>query len=1036
MTLSELSIRRPVLASVVCLLIVVFGVSSLMRIPVRELPNVDRSVVSVTTTYTGAAPEIIDADITEVIDGAIAGVSGVKTISSQSRTGRSRTTVEFVSGRNIDEAANDIRDAVGRVRSRLPDDAEEPRIVKSDADADPIMRIAVVSDRMSAPEITDYIERNLTDRFSTIDGVANVDIFGARRYAIRIWLDRRELAARKLTVADVQAALRRSNVELPAGEIESLDRQLTVRLASRLRTIEQFRDIVIDRVAGYPIRLGEVARVERGVEDDSMIVRVNGRQAVGLGVLRQSLSNTVAVSNAVRERIEEIRPSLPEGMEITIGSDEAVFVAASITEVLKALLLSLGLVVLVILVFLRSLTATLIPAITIPVALIGTVPLILALGFSFNILTLLALLLAIGLVVDDAIIMLENIVRRHRLGESLMVASVRGARQVTFAVIATSLTLVAVFVPISFLEGDVGRLFGEFGFVMASAVLISTFVALTACPALASRILANQHAGAGAVTVNADAHRGDGGRMSRAYRAVLNRVLDVPFGIIAIALAIVGVSYLGYHDLQRELTPREDRAVLFIPVTTPQGSTLAHTDSVTRRLEADIAPGMEEAGINTLYSIVGSWQRPYRAFVVLRLDPWDERGNDQTAAVELAGKAASALVGARGFPVVPAGLGMRGSSSPLRVVIGGPDFDNVKEWANTLKERAEQNPGLRNVEIDFEENQPQLSLEINRDRADDLGISVETIASTLQTMLASQEATTYIDRGREYSAILQAQAEDRRTPDDISNMFIRAGDGETLVPLSALVTAREEAAAPELRRYNRLPSIQLSAALEGAYTLGSAIEFIEQAAAESLPPQASVGFSGQSLQYLEASQGVAIVFGLAVLIVFLVLAAQFESFVHPLIIMLSVPLAVAGAIYALWFTGLTLNLYSQIGVILLVGLMSKNGILIVEFANQLRDEGASVRDAVLDASVIRLRPILMTVISTILGAVPLVLASGAGAESRIAIGTVIIGGLGFASLLTLFLTPVLYNLMAGWSRPRRAAEQRLEAELGRLQPGE
>jgi multidrug efflux pump len=452
-------------------------------------------------------------------------------------------------------------------------------------------------------------------------------------------------------------------------------------------------------------------------------------------------------------------------------------------------------------------------------------------------------------------------------------------------------------------------------------------------------------------------------------------------GIIAIALAIVGISYLGYHELQRELTPREDRAVLFIPLTTPQGSTLAHTDAETRKVEAAIQPGMEAAGINTLYSIVGSWQRPYRSFVVLRLDPWNERGNDQSAAVELATKAVSELVGARGFPVVPAGLGMRGSSSPLRVVIGGPEFESVKEWANTLKERAEENPGLRNVEIDFEENQPQLSLEINRARADDLGISVETIASTLQTMLASQEATTYIDRGREYSAILQAQAADRRTPDDISNMFIRAGDGETLVPLSALVTAREEAAAPELRRYNRLPSIQLSAALEGDYTLGSAIEFIEEAAAESLPPQASVGFSGQSLQYLEASQGVAIVFALAVLIVFLVLAAQFESFVHPLIIMLSVPLAVAGAIYALWFTGLTLNLYSQIGVILLVGLMAKNGILIVEFANQLRDEGASVRDAVLDASVIRLRPILMTVISTILGAVPLVLASGAGARA-------------------------------------------------------
>jgi multidrug efflux pump len=492
MTLSELSIRRPVLASVVCLLIVVFGISSLMSISVRELPNVDRPVVTITTTYAGAAPEIIDGDITEIIDGAVAGISGVKTITSESRTGRSRTTVEFVSSRNIDEATNDVRDAVGRVRGRLPNDVDEPRIVKSDADADPVMRIAITSDRMSAPEITDYIERYLTDRFSTLDGVANVEVFGSRRYAIRIWLDRRELAARKLTIADIEQALRRSNVELPAGEIESIDRLLTVRLASRLSTVEQFNDIVIDRVAGYPIRLGEVARIDRGVENNTTIVRANGREAVGLGVLRQSLANTVAVSTAVRAQIEEIRPSLPEGMEIIVGSDEATFVAASIREVLKALLLSLGLVVLVILLFLRSLRATLIPAITIPVALIGTLPLILALGFSLNILTLLALLLAIGLVVDDAIVMLENIVRRRAMGESLLVASVRGARQVTFAIIATSLTLVAVFVPISFMEGDIGRLFGEFGFVMASAVLISTFVALTACPALASRILARR----------------------------------------------------------------------------------------------------------------------------------------------------------------------------------------------------------------------------------------------------------------------------------------------------------------------------------------------------------------------------------------------------------------------------------------------------------------------------------------------------------------------------------------------------------------
>lgn len=1034
MTLSELSIRRPVLATVASLLIIVFGAASIFRIPVRELPDVDRPVVTVSTTYTGAAPEIIDADITEIIDSAVAGISGVKTITSESRTGRSRTTIEFTASRNVDEAANDVRDAVGRVRGRLPDDADEPRGVKSDTDADPVMRIAVTSDRMSPSEITDYVERNIVDRLATLDGVASIDIFGARRYAIRIWLDRRELAARNLTVADIEAALRRSNVELPAGEIESIDRQLTVRLASRLSTVEQFRDIVIDRVAGYPVKLGEVALIEQGVEDDTMIVRSNGKLAVGMGVLRQSQANTVAVSRAVRAQLEQLRPNLPEGMEINVGSDDAVFIAASIREVLIALGISLVLVVLVILLFLRSVRATLVPAITIPVSLLGCFVLILALGFSLNILTLLALLLAIGLVVDDAIVMLENIVRRHSLGETPLVASVRGARQVTFAIIATSLTLVAVFVPISFLEGDVGRLFGEFGFVMASAVLISTFVSLSACPALASRILGRARPAPSAAA--AAEHRVPGSRMARAYRAVLTGVLNVPAGVLAIMLVVVAMSYFIYGGLQRELTPREDRGFLFIPLTAPQGSTLAHTDGETSKLEAVISPAMEEAGITTMYAIVGSWQRPFRAFVVLRLKPWEERDYDQGPAMRLAAGATGQLIGSRGFPVVPSGLGMRGSSTPLRVVIGGPDFDSVKTWANALLEKAEENPNLRNVELDFEENQPQLTLEINRAKAADLGISVETIAATVQTMIASREATTYIDRGREYSVMMQARKDDRRTPGDIDSIFMRSGDGEMLVPMSALVEMREEAAAPALRRHNRLPSITLSAAVAEGYTLGSAIEFIEQTAAESLPAQATISFSGQSQQYLETSRGVAVTFALAVLIVFLVLAAQFESFVHPLIIILTVPLAVAGAVYSLFFTGLTLNLYSQIGMILLVGMVTKNGILIVEFANQLRDEGASVREAVLDASAIRLRPVLMTVISTILGAVPLVLASGAGAESRIAIGTVIIGGLGFASLLTLFLIPVLYNLMAGWSRPRRAVERRLEAELGGYQPGE
>lgn len=1028
MTLSELSIRRPVLAAAASLLIIVFGIASLLNLPIRELPDVDAAAITVRTLYVGASAEIIDNDITEIIEGAVAGISGVKSISSESRRGRSQTTIEFVTGRDIDEAANDVRDAVARVRGDLPDDVEEPQIVKNDANADPVMRLAVTSDRMSPAEITDYVERFLVDRIATIDGVATVEIYGERRFAVRVWLDRSAMAARNLTVADIEAAIRRNNVELPAGEIESVQRQLTVRLDSRLSGPDQFRNIVIDRIAGYPIRLGDVARVELGVEDDNTIVRNNGQEAVGLGISRQSQANTVAISAAVRAEIEAIQPILPDGMSILIGSDDAQFIGASIHEVLVALGVSLVLVVLVIWGFLLSLRATLVPAITIPISLIGCFVLISAFGFSINVLTLLALLLAIGLVVDDAIIMLDNIKRRIDLGESPLVASARGARQVTFAILATSITLIAVFIPVSFLQGTVGRLFAEFGFVMAIAVAISTFVALSACPALASKILKPGRRRRTAPGAGLEAPRERW--VARAYRGLLEGALRVPLLVILAAAAVTGASYWVFAGLPKELTPTEDRGVIFASLTAPQGSTVAYTNARTAEVERLAVPLREEGNVESIYAVVGSGGRAYRAFVVLRLAPWEARERGQRQIIQALDPGFTSLAGIRGYPVSPTGLGLRGASTPLRVVIGGPDFENVKEWAQAMLARAEANPGLRNAVLDFEETQPQLSLTVDRAKADDLAIGVETVAVALQTMLASREITTYIDRGREYPVVVQAQPEDRRTPGDIDNIFVRGGDGKTLVPLSALVTATEEATAPELRRYDRLPSITIEAALAEGYDLGSAITFMQQAAAEVLPPEARVSFAGQSREFLETSGGIYITFGLALLIVFLVLAAQFESFIHPLIIMLSVPLAVAGAIYSLWLGGLSLNVYSQIGIILLIGLMAKNGILIVEFANQLRDEGYSVRQAVVEAALIRLRPIVMTVIATILGAMPLVLASGAGAESRVAIGTVIIGGLGFATVLTLFLTPVLYDLLAGFTRPRGAIEKALEDELG------
>lgn len=1022
MTLSDISVRRPVLAAVMSLLIVIFGLAALRGLPVRELPDVDNAVVTVTTTYRGAAPEVIDTDLTETIEGAIATISGIRTISSESRQGRSRVTIEFDSGVDIDVAANDVRDAVGRVRGELPEEADEPEVVKSDADADPVMRIAVTSDRMTTAEITDYVDRLIVDRIATLDGVANVNLVGERPFAVRIWLDRRALAARNLTVSDVEAALRRNNIELPAGEVESFSRQLSVRLNSRLDSIEDFRAIVLDRVAGYPVRLGDVARVEPGVADDTTVVRTNGTDAVGLWILRQSQSNTLEISKAVRAEMKAMERSLPEGMKIIVGSDDALFVGASIREVVTALFISLALVVAVILLFLRSIRATLIPAITIPVALIGSFLLIGLWGFSLNTLTLLALLLSIGLVVDDAIVVLENIQRRIEEGESPLVASLKGARQVTFAVIATSLTLIAVFVPLSFMPGQVGRLFVEFGWVMAGTVAISTFVALTACPALASKVLRARRA-----RKDGRAHRPP--LVQRAYRVLLTRAIGMPLVVLPVTIAITTGAALFYDGLPRELAPREDRGVGFVPLTAPQGSTVPHSDLAARQVEEIIQPFVDSGEIETVFTFTGWGGRAWRSFVVFRLAPWEERDRPVSALVADIAPQMGQVTIARGFPVTPAGLGLRGNSTPVRVVIGGPDFESVEGWATVFLRRAEQVEGLVNPEINFEENLPQLDIEIDRERADDLGISADVIATTLQTMLASREVTTFVSRGREYPVLVQAEDEDRRTPTDIENIFIRASDGETLVPLGALVTLKENAAAPSLQRFDRLPSIQLSGALAPDAELGDVLAQLETIAAEILPAEAKLGYDGQSRTYKDTSGGLGVVFVLALVIVYLVLAAQFESFLHPVVIMLTVPTGVAGAIYAMVVGGLSLNVYSQIGIILLIGLISKNGILIVEFANQLRDEGREVRDAVIEASVLRLRPIMMTAISTVLGALPLVLASGAGAESRIAVGTVIIAGLSLATLLMLFVTPILYDLLARFTQPRGAIEKALEDEL-------
>jgi len=1047
LNLSELSIRRPVSAAVMSLLLIVFGLAALERIAIRELPDIDQALITVTTRYPGASSAAVDTAVTEVVDAAVAGVAGVETIRSSSQFGRSRTVLEFAPGFTMEAAANDVRDAIGAVRARLPADAAEPRVVKNDSDSDPVMRLAITSTLADAATITDFVERRVAERISTVEGVASVSVYGDRASAMRIWLDRVAMAAKRVTVTDIESSLRRTNLELPAGELQSDARQFSVRLNGRINDIEQFRRVVVANRSGIPVRLGEVARVEHGVVSKNTVVRNNSVTAVGMSVIRQSQSNTIAISNAVRAEIESLKPSLPAGMSIEVGSDDAIFIKESIREVVVALLLSLLLVVMVIFVFLRSASATLIPAITIPVSLIGAFWLIYLLGFSINVLTLLALLLAIGLVVDDAIVMLENIERRRSSGETLLQASVRGSRQVTFAILATSLTLIAVFLPISFMQGAAGRLFAEFGFVLASCVAVSTLVSLTACPALASRVLKNSKPGlqpsdAQLISRGDNSPGSNSAELSRGsgrswylwshlkYKALLSIALRAPIVVVAVAILFSMGGWYVYKQLPGELTPSEDRGVLFVPLRTPLGSTLESTDAFAQRLESRLAGKKDELGIDTVFTYSGgSSGRSHRSFVVLRLSPWRQRSLGHSEIVEAVTPMTSTMAGTRGRAFGPNGLGLRGNRTPVRVIVGGPDSESARRWAEILRDAARDNPGLVNVSMDAEPNVPQISVNIDRVRADEFGISAATIASTLQAFLNSREVSTYVNRGREYPVIMQAEAQDRKTPDDIRKLLVRSDTSNELLPLGAVTTITEETASFRLNRHNRRVSVTVTASLQSDYSMGAAIDYIKELRRELLPADASISFGGQAKQYLETSSGLYVVFLMALLVVYLVLAAQFESFIHPLIIILSVPLALACAVYALWITGNTLNIYSQIGIVLLVGLMAKNGILIVEFANQLRDSGLQVRDAIVEASVVRLRPILMTVISTVLGALPLVLASGAGAESRHAIGVVIIGGLALASLMTLFLTPVLYHLLAGFAKSHSVVEQRLSVEL-------
>ena len=1013
MIISERSVRRPVFATVISALLVILGLAALQSLPVRQYPDIESPVVSIETNYRGASAEVIETKVTQVIEDVVAGLEGIEQLTSTSRDERSDIRIEFSLTRDVDAAANDVRDRVSRVVDQLPREADPPEIAKVDARRQAIMYLNLTSDRHSGLELTDYADRYLVDRLSTVPGVARVQLSGARRYAMRVWLSREALAAHGLTVADVEAALRAENVELPAGRLESESREFTLRTATGFRTEDDFRKLVVGRgPQGQQVRLAEVADVRLGAENERSVARANGVDAVSFAIEQLSGANNVAVSRAVKAEMERIGPELPEGMVLAVNYDRAEFIEASMDEVYKALFVAIALVLIVIYLFLGSFRVTLIPAVVVPVSVVATFMVMAVMGYTINILTLLGLVLAIGLVVDDAIVVLENIYRRIEDGQRPLLAALEGSHEIGFAVIATTLVLIAVFVPLSFIEGDIGRLFREFGITLAAAVMFSSLVALTLTPMLCSKMLRRRSLGSGLTRRVDDLFR----RFAAAYRRALDRSLNAPWVSVAVLVVLSAAAALMMYRLPAEYAPAEDRGAFFVLLRGPEGASFEYMDNYARRMETIL---LEEAAQTDsvrrfLTRLPGSFGGGdvNTARSIILLENWAERSeNDKAVAARMRTRLAE-LPGVRSFVFTPSSLGLRSDGRPVEMIIGGPDYDQLQQWRDALIGRLEQMPELTNPDSNYQQRKPQMDISVDRDRAAALGVSLAAIGRTLETMLGSRQVTTYIDRGREYNVVLMGKESDRSSPDDLTNLYVRSELTRRLVPLANLVRIEETAGPGELNRHDRMRAITIEAGLAPGVSLGQGIEVMREAARETLPGTARISWGGESKEYLESGSSLYFTFGMALLVVFLVLAAQFESFINPMIILMTVPLAMLGALLGLWFYDSSVNVFSQIGAILLIGLSAKNGVLIVEFANQLRDRGYEIRQAVLDAAMIRFRPILMTSTATTFGALPLLLGTGAGWESRQPIGIVIVFGVAISAVLTLFIVPALYALFA------------------------
>lgn len=1009
MQLPEISIRRPVFATVLSLLIVLIGYVSFTKLSVREYPKIDEPNVTVSTNYRGASAEIVETQVTKVLEDSLAGIEGVDVISSISRPEQSQITVRFKLSRDPDAAAAEVRDKVGRVRQRLPTDIDEPQIAKVEADAFPVIWLSFSSDTLNVLQLSDLANRFAKPMLQTASGAADVRIFGERKYAMRVNVDPDKLAAYRLTVQDLEDALRRNNVEVPAGRIESQRREFNVTAATDLQRPIEFSQVVIRIVNGVPVRIGDVATVRQGAASERTATRLNGRDAITLGVVRNATANPLDLSADVRAMIPRIKANLPAGIEIDIANDNSIFIKESIKSVYTTIVEAVVLVALVILIFLRNLRAAIIPLVTIPVSLIGAFALMALFGFTVNTLTLLALVLAIGLVVDDAIVVLENIYRHIEEGKRPFEAAIIGAKEIAFAVVAMTLTLAAVYAPLAFSPGRTGRLFTEFALALAGAVIVSGFVALTLSPMMSSLLLKHNP---NPPFYDRWIERGLVG-ITNGYAKLLGWSLKARWLIVLIMLASGLGTWLFLKDIKRELAPLEDRGVILSVVNAPDGSTLDYT---LRYVNAIERIGMGYAEFDRIFTVAGN-PTVAQANVFFRTTPWEERTKRTPELARELAPRISGLPGVTAFPVTPPSLGQGFNSRPVNYVIMTSDsYANLSQVVRQFQDELAKNPGFLQVDTDLRLNKPEVRFEVDREKAADLGVSVDAVGRAVESMLGGRNVTRYKRDGEQYDVIVQTAATGRDTPDDIEKIFVR-GRNEAMIPLSALVRIREVVVPRELNHFGQRRSASITANLAADYSLGQALDFMDATAQKVLKPGYATDLNGQSREFKSAAGSLAVVFLMALLFIYLVLAAQFESFIDPFVIMLSVPLSMVGALAALQWSGGSLNVFSQIGLVTLVGLITKHGILIVEFANQLREQGMETMQAVQQSAKLRLRPILMTTGAMVLGAIPLAISSGAGAESRQQIGWVIVGGMSLGTLLTIFVVPTMYTLFARKTAP-------------------